>query len=140
MADTSLLNVYRVACIGFSGTLSLLFLSQAIFHIFSLGVFLRGLIGLGLSVILGLLEFREIPTLDQYASFYYTYAGRGALFTLLFALLNYDGFFSVIVGILLWPVIVAHVVLHTRPELEQPSYFKNTNIALSANDDEHDIV
>ncbi|QEU59322.1 Tvp15 [Kluyveromyces lactis] len=140
MSDSQILNLYRFACIGFSGVLTLLFLTQAIFNILPLDTFVRGLIGLGLSVLLGVLEFRELPLLDKYASFYYTYAGRGALFTLLYALLKYDGFFSIIVGVLLWPMALVHLFLHLNPDVGQPTYFKTTNIALSANDDEQDIV
>lgn len=138
--STPVLNAYRIATIGFSGVLSLLFLSQLFFNLFRLSVLTRAIFGLVLSVLLGLLEFREVGQLDKYASFYYTYPGRGALFALLFGLLDYSGAFSIIVGVLLWPMIGAHAVLSVRPDLGEPAYFKTANIALSTGEDEGDIV
>lgn len=137
MADSAaLLNIYKYTIVGVSCLLAILFLSQLLFNINHFAIFLRSLIGLPLSAVLGIMEFREIPDLMSYAPFYFSYLGRGLLLLLLTSLLNYNSGWRIMLGVLLVPLSAVHIFLHFSPDAPTPANFKTTNISLSADDED----
>ncbi|AAS54596.1 AGR106Cp [Eremothecium gossypii ATCC 10895] len=98
----------------------------------------RACFGLPLSVLLVYLEFRPVPLLQQYASFYYSYMGRALLQLLLAVMLLPAGFFQVCAFTMLFMtgfICAALELSSSAPEL--PS-FRNDGRALSIGAEEDD--
>lgn len=137
---TGPLKFYAYATAGFASLSALCFLGQLTLIFIDFSAFVRALIGLPLSLLLALIEFRDIPALFNYASFYYSYLGRGFLLLLLTSLLSFGTVFSIILGVFLFAGSVLHFVLHALPDAPEPASFKRGATALTVGNDDDDII
>lgn len=104
----------------------------------SFAVFLRGLFALAASIPILYLEFRKLPQLYKFASFYYSFLGRGVLFMLLSCNIANHGVFNLLVSLLLFLSGVIFTIFHFSPFIDEPENFKTSNSGLTVGDDEFD--
>ncbi|ODQ78790.1 hypothetical protein BABINDRAFT_162473 [Babjeviella inositovora NRRL Y-12698] len=90
------------------------------FHAFVLGIYLV-IFGAGI----GLLEFQVPPKTYEYASFLFSFAGRGVFYTLVGAIMAHGGFIRITSGLLIFGVGIMYIVLDRIPGIAKP---ENMNV------------
>ncbi|KAH7149934.1 Golgi apparatus membrane protein TVP15 [Dactylonectria estremocensis] len=100
-------------------------------HIFSLSLssIVLGcyMIVFGLSI--ALLEFQIPPQLSRYASFLFSFIGRGAFYIFIGGLLLGEMFLSKLAGAVVGVVGIAYVALEFVPSIEPPSNMREADEA-----------
>ncbi|CCK71720.1 Tvp15p KNAG_0H03050 [Huiozyma naganishii CBS 8797] len=122
------------------GTVALLAsLTQLSYIIKSFNVFLQGVIAALLSVLIIQVQFKVPPKLYQYASFYFSFLGRGLLQILLATLVAHGGVLKYIAAVLLFFSGIVFIFCHFAPFIEEPELFRlNNGNGLSVGDDQFD--
>ncbi|AGO13967.1 AaceriAGR106Cp [[Ashbya] aceris (nom. inval.)] len=101
----------------------------------------RACFGLPLSALLAYIEFRPAPFLHQYASFYYSYLGRGILQMLLAVLLLPTDFIQACAFAMLFVTGFICVALEFSPAAPELPSFRNDGRALSIGaEDDDDMI
>ncbi|CCF56826.1 hypothetical protein KAFR_0B05310 [Kazachstania africana CBS 2517] len=113
-------------------------LSQFLLIFTNFNAFLLGLYSLALSIPVVYLEFKIPPNIYNYASFYFSFLGRGCLNILIALILYHQGFFRILTTILLIFNGIAYIIFHFLPFINEPENFKLANPSLSLNDNEFD--
>ena len=101
-------------------------------HQFFLGLYL---IALGAGVVL--LEFNIPPAAYAYASFAFSFIGRGVLYFLLGALSAHGNVVRVILGLIVGIVGIVYAALEFVDSVEPPENFRNDSHVLA---DEEDVI
>ncbi|KPM38876.1 hypothetical protein AK830_g7656 [Neonectria ditissima] len=97
-------------------------------HIFSKSIIVGSyMIVFGLSIVL--LEFQIPPQLSRYASFLFSFIGRGVFYIFIGSLLLGDLFLSKIAGGIVGVTGVAYVALEFIPSVEPPSNMREADDA-----------
>ncbi|KAK7418354.1 hypothetical protein QQZ08_001902 [Neonectria magnoliae] len=97
-------------------------------HIFSKSIIVGCyMIVFGLSIVL--LEFQIPPQLSRYASFLFSFIGRGVFYIFIGSLLLGDLFLSKIAGGIVGVTGVAYVALEFVPSIEPPSNMREADDA-----------
>ncbi|SCW04272.1 LAFE_0H09868g1_1 [Lachancea fermentati] len=133
-------QLFKIAnlVIGSLATVSALTQFSYIFGNFT--AFLMSFYALALSVPVVYLEFRVPPNLYRFASFYFSFIGRGLTYILLSLLLSFGGVFKVLVAALLFIFGVLFVVLEFIPSIQEPENFRPEGNSIAVGEDEDDII
>lgn len=81
---------------------------------------------------IGLLEFQIPPQVSRYASFLFSFVGRGAFYIFVGSILLHDGVLRVIAGALVGLVGVCYVVLEFIPSIEPPANMREADAGWGA--------
>lgn len=103
--------------------------------------FLLGMSAFALSIPIIVLEFKVPPDLNRYASFYFSFLGRGLLYILLSFMLGFGGGLKIVGDIILFLSGVSFISFHYIPSIEEPSNFRpqgGSIIAIGGDDDLED--
>lgn len=124
----------------FVGTLAVLSGVSQIHQIFiEFNVFIQGLFAIVLSTYIIYLEFKIPSQLYKYASFYFSFLGRGILHFLLVSLLGHNvGTFKFIANFILFFTGIGYIFCYFTSFIEEPDNFKISNNAIMVGDDEFD--
>nr|XP_036588341.1 COPI associated protein [Colletotrichum truncatum]KAF6799714.1 COPI associated protein [Colletotrichum truncatum] len=74
-----------------------------------------------------LLEFQIPPQVSRYASFLFSFVGRGVFYIFIGSILLSDGIFKIIAGSLIGIIGVAYVVLEFVPQIEPPANMREAD-------------
>lgn len=139
MLDDILLKILKCDTIGIGVLTALAFLTQMSNPMNDLLEFTRSVFGISFSLLIIYLEFWRLDFLYNYASFYYSYLGRGILFIWLGSILSSRNSLNVWVICLLFIsgfLFISFEYFHIIPK---PTNFTVDKISLSLDDDE-DII
>lgn len=102
---------------------------------------LLAIFGIILSVPIIYLEFKVPPNLYKFASFYFSFLGRGLAYILLSLLVNFGGVFKILTTLLTFLLGVSYCVFQVLPQIEEPANFRSegSSIAMDVDDDD-DII
>lgn len=123
-----------------AGTLAVLSGISQLRQIFTeFNVFIQGLFAIVLSTNIIYLEFKIPSQLYKYASFYFSFLGRGILHFLLLTLLAHDiNTFKFFANFILLLTGIGYIFCHFTSFIEEPDNFKISNNAIMVGDDEFD--
>lgn len=123
-----------------AGTLAVLSGISQLRQIFTeFNVFIQGLFAIVLSTYIIYLEFKIPSQLYKYASFYFSFLGRGILHFLLLTLLAHDiNTFKFFANFILLLTGIGYIFCHFTSFIEEPDNFKISNNAIMVGDDEFD--
>ncbi|XYA00980.1 hypothetical protein QA089_003530 [Meyerozyma guilliermondii] len=96
--------------------------------------FILGLYIVVFGGVVGLLEFRVPPEAQTYASFLFSFIGRGIFYTLIGAIINGASVFRVIAGILIFMVGLAYIALEMVPSVSPPDNMNLDGVAIAGED------
>ncbi|CAI7071801.1 BEM_collapsed_G0010040.mRNA.1.CDS.1 [Saccharomyces cerevisiae] len=113
-------------------------LSQLTYIFTNLNVFLLAVYGLALSVPIVYLEFKVPSNLYSYASFYFSFLGRGLSYILLSLIISFGGIYNILAGMFTFILGVAFIVFHFSQFVEEPANFRAPGSSLSIGDDDID--
>ncbi|KAK1497188.1 COPI associated protein, partial [Colletotrichum cuscutae] len=74
-----------------------------------------------------LLEFQIPPQVSRYASFLFSFVGRGVFYIFIGSILLSDGVFKIIAGSIVGLIGVAYVVLEFVPQIEPPANMREAD-------------
>ncbi|KAK0746556.1 Golgi apparatus membrane protein TVP15 [Schizothecium vesticola] len=80
----------------------------------------------------GLLEFQIPPQVSRYASFLFSFIGRGVFYIFVGSILLHDGVLRIIAGSIVGLVGVAYVVLEFIPSIEPPANMREADAGWGA--------
>lgn len=80
----------------------------------------------------GLLEFQIPPQVSRYASFLFSFIGRGAFYIFVGSILLHDGVLRIIAGSIVGLVGVCYVVLEFIPSIEPPANMREADAGWGA--------
>ncbi|QLQ82449.1 hypothetical protein HG537_0H02110 [Torulaspora globosa] len=115
-------------------------LSQLSYISVNFNAFLLAIFGVGLSVPIIYLEFKVPSNLYKFASFYFSFLGRGMAYILLSFLINFGGIFKILTTLLTFLLGVVYAVFQVLPQIEEPANFRGEAAAISVGDDDDDII
>lgn len=123
-----------------AGTLAVLSGISQLRQIFTeFNAFIQGLFAIVLSTYIIYLEFKIPSQLYKYASFYFSFLGRGILHFLLLTLLAHDiNTFKFFANFILLLTGIGYIFCHFTSFIEEPDNFKISNNAIMVGDDEFD--
>ncbi|KAF6842077.1 Golgi apparatus membrane protein tvp15 [Colletotrichum plurivorum] len=75
-----------------------------------------------------ILEFQIPPQVSRYASFLFSFVGRGVFYIFIGSILLADGIFKIIAGSLIGIIGVAYVVLEFVPQIEPPANMREADV------------
>ncbi|CAI4333017.1 BCN_G0010020.mRNA.1.CDS.1 [Saccharomyces cerevisiae] len=113
-------------------------LSQLTYIFTNLNVFLLAVYGLALSIPIVYLEFKVPSNLYRYASFYFSFLGRGLSYILLSLIISFGGIYNILAGMFTFILGVAFIVFHFSQFVEEPANFRAPGSSLSIGDDDID--
>lgn len=128
----------KIANLTLGGLATLASLSQLTFLVTDFNVFVQSLYAIALSALIVYLEFKVPSNLYKYASFYFSFFGRGLLHILLGIMLFHGGPFKLITALFLVLSGIAYCLFQFLPMVEEPDNFKIAGSSLSIGDDEFD--
>ncbi|CAH2351430.1 golgi apparatus membrane protein Tvp15p [[Candida] railenensis] len=107
-------------------TVAVLAILSGISQLFSgIQSFVIGLYIIAFGAAIGLLEFRVPPEAHSYASFLFSFIGRGVFYTFIGASINGASFFRIFTGLLIFIVGLVYISLEYVPSISLP---ENMNI------------
>ncbi|AMD22195.1 HGL145Cp [Eremothecium sinecaudum] len=136
----STLKAIRIANIAAGGVSSLVFVTQLSYIFTSFMEFIRAIFGLAFAIPLVYLEFKPINGLARFASFYYSYLGRGALFILLSSLMVFEGALPIIAVFLLFIGGLVFIALEFTGTIPEPDNFRFEGSGLTVGGDDDEII
>ncbi|EOO01499.1 putative copi-coated vesicle protein [Phaeoacremonium minimum UCRPA7] len=80
----------------------------------------------------GLLEFQIPPQVSRYASFLFSFIGRGIFYIFVGSILLHDGVLRIIAGSIVGLVGVVYVVLEFIPSIEPPANMREADAGWGA--------
>ncbi|KAF3767793.1 COPI associated [Cryphonectria parasitica EP155] len=80
----------------------------------------------------GLLEFQIPPQVSRYASFLFSFIGRGAFYIFVGSILLHDGVLRIIAGSIVGLIGVCYVVLEFIPSIEPPANMREADAGWGA--------
>ncbi|KAH3687286.1 hypothetical protein WICPIJ_001709 [Wickerhamomyces pijperi] len=86
-----------------------------------------------------LLEFQVPPLTHQYASFLFSFLGRGVFYILLGILISKSGALSIINGLLVIIIGAVFIALEFVPSIEAPDNFR-TDGGVLIDDEENEVI
>lgn len=133
-------QLFKIVHLAVGSLATLSALSQTSYIFKSFPVFLKALYALMLAIPMVYLEFKVPVNLYRYASFYFSFLGRGLSLILLSLLLSYGGVFKIIISGLLFLAGVVYAVLEFVPSVQEPENFRADGSGLSVGEDGDDII
>ncbi|AET38990.1 Tvp15p Ecym_3512 [Eremothecium cymbalariae DBVPG len=118
----------------------LVFLGQLSYIFTNFAAFIRSIFGVTLSIPLVYLEFKPLPWLSRFASFYYSYLGRGLLLVLLSTMIVTEGFLAVFSVYFLFIAGVVFIVCEYNSGVIEPPSFRDEGASLTVGDDDDDVI
>ncbi|CAR25209.1 Tvp15p [Lachancea thermotolerans CBS 6340] len=131
---------FRIAHLAAGSLATVSALSQTSYILKNFPAFLMALYSLVLAIPMIYLEFRVPPNLYRYASFYFSFFGRGLCLILLSLLLSYGGVFKILVSILLFLSGLVYVILEFVPSIQEPENFRPEGSSIAVGEDGDDII
>lgn len=83
--------------------------------------FFQGLFVIGIGILIGYLEFSIPPKLFTYASSFFSFLGRGAIYILIAVLNLHGSFIRLIIALIILVIGVVYVVLEFLPSIQPPA-------------------
>lgn len=83
--------------------------------------FFQGLFVIGIGILIGYLEFRIPPKLFTYASSFFSFLGRGAIYILISVLNLHGSFIRYIIALVILLIGVLYIALEFLPSIKPPS-------------------
>ncbi|KAK1756014.1 COPI associated [Echria macrotheca] len=80
----------------------------------------------------GLLEFQIPPQVSRYASFLFSFIGRGIFYIFVGSILLHDGMLRIIAGSIIGLIGVGYVVLEFIPSIEPPANMREADAGWGA--------
>ncbi|SCU90399.1 LADA_0F03774g1_1 [Lachancea dasiensis] len=115
-------------------------LSQLSYLLTDFPAFLKAIFALGLAIPIVYLEFKVPPNLYRFASFYFSFIGRGLCLILLSLLLSYGGALKIIISLLLFVAGIAFTVVEFIPSIQEPDNFRPEGSSIAVGEDADDII
>ncbi|SCU85905.1 LANO_0C05930g1_1 [Lachancea nothofagi CBS 11611] len=115
-------------------------LSQTSYLIKNFPAFLMAIFALGLSIPIVYLEFKVPPNLYRFASFYFSFIGRGLCFILLSLLLSFGGAIKIFISLLLFVGGVTYIIVEFVPSIQEPDNFRPEGSSIAVGEDADDII
>lgn len=131
---------FKVANLAVGSLCLLASLSQLSYIAVNFNAFLLAIFGVALSVPIIYLEFKVPPNLYKFASFYFSFLGRGMAYILLSFLINFGGIFKMLTTLLTFLLGVVYVIFQVLPQIEEPANFRGEAAPIAMGDDDDDII
>lgn len=131
---------FKIANISIGSLTLLASISQLSYIISNFNVFLLAIYGIVLSVPIIYLEFKVPPNLYRFASFYFSFLGRGISYILLSFLINFGGIFKVLITTLTFLMGTAYITFQFLPQIEEPQNFRGEGSPITVDGDDDDII
>lgn len=128
-----LTGAFKITNLTVSGLCVLGGFSQ-LFHSFH--SFVSGIYIIAFGAVIGALEFRVPAEAYVYASFLFSFIGRGIFYTFLGVSLSGGSIFRILAGLIVFMIGVAYVVLETVPSISPPDNMNPEGAMIGLNDDE----
>lgn len=128
-----LTGVFKITNLVVSGLCVVGGLSQLFYSFHS---FVSGLYIIAFGAVIGALEFRVPAEAYAYASFLFSFIGRGIFYTFLGVSLSGGLFFRVFAALVLFTIGLAYVVLETIPSISPPENMNPDGAVIGLNDEE----
>lgn len=138
MSTTINKGVIRAINIAVGSIATIAALSQLTYLLVDFNVFAQTFFAIPLAALGVLLEFRVPAQLHKFASFYFSFLGRGLLYILLGIMVCHGGAFKMLSALLLVLAGISFCLFQFLPMVEEPDYFKLGNASLTVGDDEFD--
>ncbi|CAR65961.1 DEHA2G12782p [Debaryomyces hansenii CBS767] len=126
-------GAFKIANLAVAGLSILSGLSQLFSGIQS---FVLGIYIIAFGGVIGLLEFRVPAEAYAYASFLFSFIGRGIFYTLIGASINGGSAFRIIAGLLIFVVGLVYISLEAIPSISPPENMNPEGIAIGINDED----
>ncbi|SCV00362.1 LAME_0G09208g1_1 [Lachancea meyersii CBS 8951] len=133
-------QIFKMANLAAGSLASLSALSQMSYLFSNFPAFLMALYALGLSIPIVYLEFRVPPNLYRFASFYFSFIGRGVCLILLSLLLSFGGALKIFLSLLLFIGGVAYTIVEFVPSVQEPDNFRPEGSSIAVGEDADDII
>ncbi|EMG47444.1 Late Golgi vesicule protein, putative [Candida maltosa Xu316] len=124
-------GAFRITNLAVSGLCVLGGFSQ-LFHSHS---FVSGLYIIAFGAVIGALEFRVPPEAYVYASFLFSFIGRG-IYTFLGISLTGGSFFRIFAALIVFLIGLVYIVLETVPSISPPDNMNPDGAMIGLNDEE----
>lgn len=132
----TILRYLHFANILFGALSAIVFLLQFSYISISFMIFLRALFGFLLTIPIVYLEYRPILGLFRYASFYYSYLGRGILYIFLSSFVVVEGLLPILVVLILFFGGCIFIGIESSNSFPQPSNFEVEDSVLPTRGDD----
>ncbi|SCU87329.1 LAFA_0E06084g1_1 [Lachancea sp. 'fantastica'] len=133
-------QIFKIVNLAAGSLASLSALTQTSYLLSSFPAFLMAVYALGLAVPIVYLEFKVPPNLYRFASFYFSFIGRGLCFILLSLLLSFGGALKILCSLLLFLAGVAFVIVEFVPSVQEPDNFRPEGSSIAVGEDADDII
>ncbi|CCE93182.1 Tvp15p TDEL_0F03710 [Torulaspora delbrueckii] len=114
--------------------------SQLTYILSNFNAFLLAIFGIVLSTPIVVLEFNIPSNLYRYASFYFSFLGRGVVYILISFLLGFGGVFKILTSLLTFLLGVVYTVFEFLPQIEEPANFRGEGSPIAVEGDDDDII
>lgn len=114
--------------------------SQLTYIITNFNAFLLAIFGIVLSTPIIVLEFKVPPNLYRYASFYFSFLGRGIVYILISFLLGFGGVFKILASLLTFLLGVVYIIFEFLPQIDEPANFRGEGSPIAVEGDDDDII
>ncbi|CAB4255719.1 similar to Saccharomyces cerevisiae YDR100W TVP15 Integral membrane protein localized to late Golgi vesicles along with the v-SNARE Tlg2p [Maudiozyma barnettii] len=128
----------KIANLAIGAIGSLAALSQLTYVVSDFNVFMLSLFAIPLSAMIIMMEFKVPTQLYNFASFYFSFLGRGILQILLGIMVCHGGALKLMSAFLLIISGIAYCLFQFLPMIEEPDFFKVAGSSLTVGDDEFD--
>lgn len=128
----------KIANIAIGSIATVAALSQLTYLLTDFNVFAQTFFTIPLAALVVLLEFRVPGQLYKFASFYFSFLGRGLLYILLGIMICHGGALKMMSALLVVLAGISFCLFQFLPMVEEPDYFKLGNASLTVGDDEFD--
>lgn len=131
------LEFFKVANLAVGSLCLLASVSQLSYILSDFNAFLLAIFGIVLSTPIVVLEFKVPANLYRYASFYFSFLGRGVVYILISFLIGFGGVFKILVALVTFLFGVIYTVFEFLPQIEEPANFRaeGSPIAVEGDDD-----
>ncbi|CEP63287.1 Tvp15p LALA0_S07e06700g [Lachancea lanzarotensis] len=133
-------QIFKLVNLAAGSLASLSALTQTSYLLSNFPAFLMAIYALGLAVPIVYLEFKVPPNLYRFASFYFSFIGRGLSFILLSLLLSFGGALKIFASLLLFLTGVAFVIVEFVPSVQEPDNFRPEGSSIAVGEDADDII
>ncbi|SCV04317.1 LAMI_0H15148g1_1 [Lachancea mirantina] len=131
---------FKISNIATGALIALSAFSQLTYLFKNFSAFLMALFALALSVPIVYLEFRVPPNLYRFASFYFSFIGRGLLYMLLALLVSFGGVFKILIAAIVFTMGGVFVGFQFVPTIQEPENFRAEGNSIAVGDDDDEII
>lgn len=133
---------FKIANLAVGSLCLIASLTQLSYIVSNFQAFLLAIFGIMLSIPIIYLEFKVQPNLYKFASFYFSFLGRGLAYVLLSFLISFGGIFKILVSLITFLLGVAYMAFQVLPQIEEPPNFRaeGSSISIGVGDNDDDII